>query len=182
MSAAAKSAGLARRRAAALLIYVGLLAAPLAGAAWMAADLVQASESRDEALARLERLDRRPVAAAPRDAKPEASAFLAGPTLTVAGAALQQRMQDATRAAGGKVISSRIDLQVARAAEGYIGLTQNLEIDEGALQPLLYDLESGAPYLFLDSVAVQSPRATGEAEGSRMRVVIEAAAQWRESR
>jgi general secretion pathway protein M len=46
------------------------------------------------------------------------------------------------------------------------------------VQPLLYDLEAGMPFLFIDQLVVQAPQAgTGE-EGSRMRVLLAVSGQW----
>jgi general secretion pathway protein M len=78
-------------------------------------------------------------------------------------------------------LSSQIDLQGPHAAEGFVGLTESLEIDQASLQPLLYDLESGMPYLFVENLAIQAPQAFGEAEGAPMRVLIGVSGQWRES-
>ena len=77
--------------------------------------------------------------------------FLTGKTITVAGAALQERVEAAVKRAGGNVLSSQIDLQGPRAAEGFVGLTESLEIGQASLQNLLYDLEAGMPYLFVES-------------------------------
>ena len=35
------------------------------------------------------------------------------------------------------------------------------------------------PYLFIDTLAIQTPQAFGEAEGAGMRVVIGVTGQWR---
>jgi hypothetical protein len=63
---------------------------------------------------------------------------------------LQDRVEAAVKKAGGNVLSSQIDLQGPHSAEGFIGLTESLEIDQASLQPLLYDLEAGMPYLFVE--------------------------------
>jgi general secretion pathway protein M len=44
------------------------------------------------------------------------------------------------------------------------------------LQKLLYDLETGMPFVFIDQLVVQAPVAGVEA--SRMRVLLAASAQW----
>ena len=105
--------------------------------------------------------------------------FLSGKTITIAGAALQERVEGAVKKAGGNVLSSQIDLQGPHSAEGFIGLTESLEIDQASLQQLLYDLEAGMPYLFVDNLAIQAPQAFGEAEGAPMRVLLVVSGQWR---
>ena len=50
-----------------------------------------------------------------------------------------------------------------------------------ALQQLLYDVEAGMPFLFVDQLTVQAPQATG-AEIARMRVLIGVSGQWQGTR
>ncbi|MGH6793991.1 MAG: type II secretion system protein GspM [Methylocella sp.] len=110
------------------------------------------------------------------------SPFLEGPTVEVAGAALQQRVVAAVRDAGGNVLSSQVDLQGPQAKQGYVSLSVNCEVGQSALQQLLYNLESGMPFLFIDQLVVQVPQSIGragiEAEAARMRVQIDVSGQW----
>jgi general secretion pathway protein M len=101
--------------------------------------------------------------------------------VTVAGAALQQRVVAAVRDAGGNVLSSQVDLQGSQSKPGYISLSANCEVGQGALQQLLYDLESGMPFLFIDQLVVQLPQGGGigvATETARMRVQIDVSGQW----
>jgi general secretion pathway protein M len=115
-------------------------------------------------------------------AGPAGSPFLEGRTVTVAGAALQQRVVAAVKDAGGNVVSSQVDLQGSQAKQGYVSLSANCEVGQGALQKLLYDLESGMPFLFIDQLVVQMPQsgsgAGGGTESARMRVQIDISGQW----
>ena len=86
------------------------------------------------------------------------SPFLDGPTVTIAGADLQQRVASAVASVGGNVLSSQIDLQGSQANEGYVILSASCEITQDALQPLLYDLEAGMPFLFVEQLVVQAPQ------------------------
>ncbi len=106
------------------------------------------------------------------------SPFLDGPTVTIAGADLQRRVAGAVGAVGGNVLSSQIDLQGSQASEGYVILSASCDITQDALQPLLYDLEAGMPFLFVEQLIVQAPQAGDEPEGKRMRVQIDVAGQW----
>lgn len=106
------------------------------------------------------------------------SPFLAGPTVTIAGADLQQRIVAAVTAVGGNVLSSQIDLQGSQASQGYVVLTANCELSQTALQPLLYDIEAGMPFLFVEQLIVQAPQAGAESEDKRMRIQIDVAGQW----
>jgi general secretion pathway protein M len=110
------------------------------------------------------------------------SPFLEGPTVEVAGAALQQRVVAAVRDAGGNVLSTQVDLLGSQAKQGYVSLSANCEVGQGALQQLLYELESGMPFLFIDQLVVQMPQSGGgvgvETEAARMRVQIDVSGQW----
>lgn len=107
---------------------------------------------------------------------PEGSPFLEGQTLNVAGAALLQRVAAAIRRADGNVLSSQVDLDSDRAKDGWVGLLVSCDIAQASLQPLLYDIEAGMPFLFIDQLVVQAP--TAGVDSSRMRVLIGVSGQW----
>jgi general secretion pathway protein M len=112
------------------------------------------------------------------ESAPTGSPFLEGPTVTVAGAALQQRVTSAVTKVGGNVLSSQVDLEGSKAKQGYVSLVASCEVEQPALQQLLYDLEAGMPFLFVDQLVVQAPQ-TGTAEdGGRMRVLLGVSGQW----
>ncbi len=186
MSAASlTTAGPFRRQSLALLIYAIVLVGLVATAAAMISNLLESFAALDESRTTLARLDRQMQRFATRQdtANPAINGppFLSGKTITIAGAALQERVEAAVKKAGGNVLSSQIDLEGPRAAEGFVGLTESLEIDQASLQPLLYDLEAGMPYLFVENLAIQAPQAFGEAEGTPMRVLLGVSGQWQES-
>jgi general secretion pathway protein M len=106
------------------------------------------------------------------------SPFLEGQTVTVAGAALQQRVGAAVKAVGGNVLSSQIDLQGPESKKGYVNLTVSCEVDQPGLQQLLYDLEAGMPFLFIDQLVVQAPQSLDETEGGRLRILVGLSGQW----
>jgi len=109
------------------------------------------------------------------------SPFLEGHTQTIAGAALQQRVVAAVTAAGGDVLSSQLDLQGSDAARGLISLSVNCEIDQNKLQELIYDLETGMPFLFLDQLVVQTPQIGGKilvGSETRLHVQLDVSGQW----
>ncbi len=136
----------------------------------------------------LDRLEGRKPSTGPSDLASgmSGSPFLEGPTVTVAGAALQQRVVAAVRDAGGNVLSSQVDLQGSQAKQGYVSLSANCEVGQAALQQLLYDLESGMPFLFIDQLVVQMPQPNGatgaETKTARMRVQIDVSGQWQMSK
>lgn len=106
--------------------------------------------------------------------------FLEGPTVTVAGANLLQRVAAAVGNAGGSVQSSQVDVSGAQVKDGFVGLVVSCELDQPALQKVLYDLEAGMPFLFVDQLDVQVPQATAlnEAATGRVRVILGVSGQW----
>jgi general secretion pathway protein M len=131
-----------------------------------------------EILAQLE--GRRPLspnAAGATDGPPTGSPFLEGPTVTVAGAALLQRVASAVNRAGGNVLSSQVEFEGTQSKAGFVGVTATCEVEQPALQQLLYDFEAGMPYLFIDQLAAQASESQG-----RMRVVLTVTGQWQGER
>lgn len=180
---------LTREHAVPLLGYIALLAACLV-IFWLALSGL-ASDYQEYAAASdlLDRIEGRKLAGAEGGGsgtdKP-GSPFLEGRTVTIAGAALQQRVGAAVKEAGGNVLSSQVDLQKIETRPGYVSLSVNCEIDHASLQHLLYDLETGMPFLFIDQLVVQMPQSLGKAEAgaepSRMHVQIDISGQWQASK
>lgn len=113
------------------------------------------------------------------------SPVLEGPTVTVAGAALLQRVAGAVTKVGGNILSSQVDLQGPQIKDGFISVTANCDVEQPALQQLLYNLESGMPFLFVDQLVVQTPTAAAgapggarAAESAKMHVLISVSGQW----
>ena len=106
--------------------------------------------------------------------------FLEGPTVTVAGANLLQRVAAAVSDVGGSVQSSQVDVTGAQTKDGFVGLVVSCELEQPALQRLLYDLEAGMPFLFVDQLDVQVPQTTAlsDAATGRVRVILGVSGQW----
>ena len=109
---------------------------------------------------------------------PAGSPFLDGATVTVAGAALLQRVSAAVSRLGGNVLSSQVDLQGTQAKAGFVAVIANCEIDQPGLQKLLYDIEAGMPFLFVDQLVVQAPTSSSPAADGKLRIVIAVSGQW----
>jgi general secretion pathway protein M len=107
---------------------------------------------------------------------PTGSPFLEGATVTVAGAALLQRVAGAVTKFGGNVLSSQLDVLGPHAQAGFVSMIASCELDQPALQPLLYDLEAGMPFLFVDQLSVQAAT-TSPGEG-KLRILLSVSAQW----
>ena len=159
--------------------YAGLVAMLLAIAASSLIDLFNQRASVVAAAAMLEQLEgRKPLTADRRSGEagaPTGSAFLEGATVTVAGAALLQRVAAAVTKAGGNVLSSQLDVQGGpNAKAGFVSMVANCELEQSALQSLLYDLEAGMPFLFVDQLDIQVPTA-GE---GKLRFLLGVSGQW----
>lgn len=109
---------------------------------------------------------------------PKGTAFLEGQTVTVAGAALLQRVAAAVTKVGGNIQSSQVDVTGIPERPNFVSLVVSCEIDDTALQPLLYDIEAGMPYLFVDQLVVQSQQSAGREGGNRVRVRLGVSGQW----
>ena len=183
---ASSNAVSASRQSLAALSYLAVVAGMIAFAIWLAVDFLDRSNAVTIARERLAQIDGRAKSSQPAsgadDPQAIGSPFIEGQTITVAGAALQQRVGSAVAKAGGAVLSSQIVVDGPQAKDGFVSLTANVEIAQQGLQPLLYDLEAGMPYLFVDTVAIQSPQAFGEAESARMRVIVGVSGQWQPER
>ena len=112
------------------------------------------------------------------------SPFVEGATVTVAGAALLQRLATAMTRVRANILSSQVDLQGPLAKQGFVAATVSCELEQPALQQLLYDLEAGMPFLLVDQLVVQAPVATGpDASGpGKLRVLISVSGQWQGGR
>jgi general secretion pathway protein M len=158
--------------------YAGLVIIMLVVAASSLVDFFSQRASVAATAAMLEQLDgRKPLAAGKQSGDvgvPAGSAFLEGATVTVAGAALLQRVAGAVTKAGGNVLSSQLDLQGPNAKAGFVSMVANCELDQSALQALLYDLEAGMPFMFIDQLDIQ----TATAGDGKLRFLLGVSAQW----
>jgi len=107
---------------------------------------------------------------------PPGSPFLEGQTVTVASAALLQRITGAITHAGGSVVSSEVEPQGPQSKDGYLKVIATCELEQAALQQLLHDIEAGMPFLFVDQVVAQAPALPRE--GGRLRVLLGVSGLW----
>jgi general secretion pathway protein M len=69
-------------------------------------------------------------------------------------------------------------LEGPQAKDGFVAVTVSCEVEQPALQQLLYDLEAGMPFLFVDQLVAQGPAAPGTTPQGKLRVVISVSGQW----
>jgi general secretion pathway protein M len=158
-------------------IYGAVVIALLA-ATWLALAGIYSGESAlAETSSLLDRLQGRKAAPLADSGTMTGSPFLEGPSVTVAGAALLQRAAGAITKANGTIQSSQVD--VAGSQGGMVKLQISCEIAQADLQRLLYDLEAGMPFLFVDELTAEMPQAVGANDGiGRMHVQLALSGEW----
>jgi general secretion pathway protein M len=109
---------------------------------------------------------------------PSGSPFLEGASVTVAGAALLQRVSAAVTKLGGNVLSSQVELQGSQSKAGFLTIIASCDIDQPGLQQLLYDLEAGMPFLWVDQLVVQAPASSTTTGEGKLRILLTVSGQW----
>jgi general secretion pathway protein M len=166
----------------AVAAYAGLVFALLFTVITSIADIFSQRAGVAASASMLEQLEgRRPAAARgqPDDAStPPGSAFLEGATVTIAGAALIQRVAGAVTKFGGNVLSTQVELKGTQSKAGFLSILASCEIDQVGLQQLLYDLEAGMPFLFIDQLVVQAPSTQSGSGSGKLRILLAVSGQW----
>src|SRR5262249_11773459 len=145
-------------------------------------DAARELENRSKLLSQLEaRVKARNEARPKSGAVAPAEAFLTASTQGLAGAQLQAYLQQMADTQHATVVSSGIEPTRHEDRRDSIRLQATLVMNLAALQAMLYQLESGTPYVFVDSLNVQLP-GTGlqrAVEDPLLRVMFELRAVWR---
>jgi general secretion pathway protein M len=148
----------------------------------MRSDAAQDLADRGELLSRVEaRAKASSDARARSGAVAPAAAFLDAPTQGLAGAQLQAHLEQMATIHHAVLISSSIEAAKREDPPDSIRLQATVDLNLQALQTLLYQLESGTPYVFVDSLAVQVSGATSQraAEDPLLRISFGLRAVWR---
>ena len=191
MSAKRIETYLARVPFGALIAYVVVAIAFITVTAMQIADIAErwnAVAAATDILSRLEgRGPSRPRSADPTDISiVSGSPFVEGATVTVAGAALLQRLAGAVTRVRASILWTQVDLQGPLSKQGFVAATVSCELEQPALQQLLYDLEAGMPFLSVDQLAVQAPAVAASASNGtgpgKLRVLISVSGQWQGAR
>jgi len=138
-------------------------------------NLMKRYHERDESLEMLARLQERSRPATPAADSTNRNGqvpFLQGLSITLASASLLQHLSNAITKAGGSVISTEIEPQDIQSRD-YLKASATCELDQVAVQRLLFDIESGAPFLFVDQLFIQPAMEEG-----RLRVVLGVSGMW----
>jgi general secretion pathway protein M len=145
------------------------------------ADVIGRRDELAASAAMLEQLEghKRSAGGTGRVSMPAGSAYLEGATVTVAGAALLQRVAETVVRFGGNVLSTQLDVQGTPTRTGLLSMVASCEIEQSQLQPVLYDLEAGMPFLFIDQLVVEASRADSSSGAGKLRVLLAVSGQWR---
>jgi general secretion pathway protein M len=174
-----------RRQALAVVAYIGVVIALLAVSLLLVADLRDKAAEVAAAQMRLDQLSERSQpslsASIASNAGVSGSPFLDGRTITIAGAVLQQHIEAAVAKADGLLTSLQLELDGPDAKNDFVNLSASMEVSQAVMQTILYGIEAGMPYLFVDKSSVQSPEVFGEPEPGRMRMTIGVVGQWQSS-
>lgn len=178
---------LTRFPAGAALLYLGVVMV-FAVTAWTTvADILERREAVAATAGVLNQLEGRGPAV-PRgrgkdgDPTMAGSPLLEGATVTVGGANLLQRVAGAVTRFGGNILYTQVDLQGTQSKDGFVSVTVNCELEQPVLQQLLYDIEAGMPFLFVDQLVTQGPAAPGTTPEGKLRVLISVSGQWQGSK
>ncbi|PZA13631.1 general secretion pathway protein GspM [Rhodopseudomonas palustris] len=172
-------AKLARYPYLAVLLFAAVIAVCMLATAGNVLDILQRRDAVIAASSILERLEARrppPQAATADVGVPRGSSFVEGPSASVAAAALLQRLTGAIRRLRGNILSSQVDLQGPQTKAGFLMASASFELEQAALQPLLYDLEAGMPFVFVEQLVVQAPQ--GVSEGGKLKGTISVSGKW----
>jgi general secretion pathway protein M len=166
--------------------YIGVMSLLLFVAVNALADLLSLRADVAASAAMLEQFEGRKAAPVRGQAAgvtgPAGSPLLEGATITVAGAALLQHVTAAVTKLGGNVLSSQVDLQGTQSKAGFLTIIASCDIDQPGLQQLLYDIEAGMPFLFVDQLVVQAPASFGTSSDGKLRILLAVSGQWQGAR
>lgn len=159
-----------------LVVFVSVLGFSLAARFGAAHELDERSKVFSQLEAHLKARDARPKSGGVAPA----AAFLTAPTQGLAGAQLQAYLQETAAAQHATMISSGLDATRHDDRPDSIRLQATLDMNLEALQRMLYQLESGTPYVFVDSLSVQIPGtgAKRAVEDPLLRVTLGLRAIW----
>ena len=103
-------------------------------------------------------------------------AFVGGSSLSLANAALMKKLTESIKSAGGEVVSSEVS--PPKPDSQWLQATAHIQIQEDRLQGLLYSLESGVPYLFVENLSV-AENGTPDTAAGLLQATITVSGAWR---
>lgn len=163
-----------------VISYVALIIALCLATLLAMFDLTRRYHAHTTSIDMLERLEGRvkllkSEAGKIQTSRPSGSPFLEGHTATVASAALLQRITGAITQAGGTIVSTEVE-PPGSGFNGYLKAVVTCQLDQLTLQQVLYDLEAGTPFLFVDQLTVN--QLTPASDDGRLRVTLGVSGIW----
>jgi type II secretion system (T2SS) protein M len=170
----------------ATLSYVAILLALIAWVAGSDAAYRDLQASYDLKSEMLDALKERSLTAPANSASASVDfdkATIWAPSETVAASALQRYLLERLERAGGVVQSVQAEAKSETVPPGFQRLSAQLGFDASitALQGFLFEIETGLPLVFVDSLAVQpAPAVQPDAQvGDRVRVALTVTSYWK---
>jgi len=167
----------------ALLVCASIIAPVLSLQA--RSDALQQLEEQQNMLERLDAAHQRAgkrTAAGGQIAAPE-TAFLSSQTPGLASAQLEAYLSQLVRAQQASLVSSGVQQPNKAEPPEIVRIQATMDIGYESLQSLLYKLETGTPYVFLESMTLQPPN-NASLNGDRaapMKVILNLRALWRQT-
>ncbi len=169
-------------------LFLVLLSCTIAPALSLKArsDALQALADERDMLQRLELAHRRSgrkAGAHEQASVAPATAFLNAPTSGLASAQLEAYLSRLAMAQQASLISSGVQQTNRSDTPDMVRVQATLDITYAALQRLLFKLETGTPYVFVDSMILQTAGAMTQhvAHAPTMEVTLNLRAIWRKS-
>jgi len=108
---------------------------------------------------------------------------ISAPTDTLAASELHKKVLEFLDGAGGSVHSIQAEVTNEVVDDGLRRLTVQTTFDSstGALQKVLFELETAVPFIFVDSMVVQptTASAAGTNVGDRLRITLVVSSYWK---
>lgn len=111
--------------------------------------------------------------------RPPGSPLVEGQSATLASASLLQRITSAIGRAGGTVVSTEVEPPGPQFS-GQLKAVVMCQLDQLALQQVLYDLEAGMPLLFVEHLTVS--QLTPSKDDGQLRVTLGLSGIWTKGR
>jgi general secretion pathway protein M len=162
----------------ALLFLLCGAAATISIRAW--SDSAEEAAQRRTILAQVEAAQRRSGPGGTHAAIAPEAAFLVAPTEGQASALLQAHVTRLVTARRASIASSATQPATRDDVPDVVRLRVMFDMELSALQATLYELETGAPYVFVDAFVV-SPQHSAQhgAESTLLRITLDLRAFWR---
>ncbi len=110
-----------------------------------------------------------------------AAAFIAAPTAGLASAQLQTHIEQVAASQQATLMSSGVDTAAHDATPDAIRMQATLDLHLKSLQALLYQLESGTPYVFVETLSVQPSASEAGSDDPTLHLTVGVRALWRRS-